>query len=93
MKFQHLYMAEDLESLTVSELKEILKQENLPVSGKKNDLIARLRENNSSVAQIKIPLYNQNKFWRRLKDKTWRLKEDMYSLLFIFFLLLLSTDH
>ncbi len=74
MKFQHLYMAEDLESLTVSELKELLKQENLPVSGKKNDLIARLTENNSSEAQIKIPLYNQNKFWRRLKDKTWETK-------------------
>ena len=34
----------DLESMTVAQLKELLKKEGLPVSGKKADLIARLTE-------------------------------------------------
>ena len=37
-------MAEDYESMTVAQLKELLKGEGLPVSGKKSDLIARLHE-------------------------------------------------
>ena len=37
-------MAEDYESMTVAQLKELLKEEGLPVSGKKSDLIARLPE-------------------------------------------------
>ena len=37
-------MAEDYESMTVAQLKELLKEEGLPVSGKKSDLIARLYE-------------------------------------------------
>ena len=37
-------MAEDYESMTVAQLKELLKEEGLPVSGKKSDLIARLHE-------------------------------------------------
>jgi large subunit ribosomal protein L32e len=36
-------MAEDYESMTVAQLKELLKEEGLPVSGKKSDLIARLQ--------------------------------------------------
>ena len=35
-------MAEDYESMTVAQLKELLKEAGLPVSGKKSDLIARL---------------------------------------------------
>ena len=35
-------MAEDYESMTVAELKELLKEQGLPVSGKKADLIERL---------------------------------------------------
>ena len=34
----------DFESMTVAQLKELLKKEGLPVSGKKADLIARLTE-------------------------------------------------
>ena len=34
----------DYESMTVAQLKELLKKEGLPVSGKKADLIARLTE-------------------------------------------------
>ena len=37
-------MAEDYESMTVAQLKELLKEQGLPVSGKKTDLIARLLE-------------------------------------------------
>jgi large subunit ribosomal protein L32e len=37
-------MAEDYESMTVAQLKELLKEQGLPVSGKKSDLIARLQE-------------------------------------------------
>jgi large subunit ribosomal protein L32e len=37
-------MAEDYESMTVAQLKELLKEQDLPVSGKKTDLIARLEE-------------------------------------------------
>ncbi len=35
----------DLEDMTVAQLKELLKEAGLPVSGKKADLIARLQEN------------------------------------------------
>jgi len=41
-------MAEDYESLTVAELKDILRERELPVSGKKAELIARLDEYDSS---------------------------------------------
>ena len=34
----------DYEKMTVAELKELLKEAGLPVSGKKADLIARLQE-------------------------------------------------
>ena len=37
-------MAEDYESMTHAQLKDLLKEEGLPVSGKKSDLIARLHE-------------------------------------------------
>ena len=34
----------ELDNMTVAELKELLKEAGLPVSGKKADLIARLNE-------------------------------------------------
>ena len=37
-------MAEDYESMTVAQLKELLREHDLPVSGKKSDLIARLQD-------------------------------------------------
>jgi large subunit ribosomal protein L32e len=42
-------MSEDYETMTVAELKDLLKEAGLPVSGKKADLVARLVE--SSVAE------------------------------------------
>ncbi len=66
-------MAEDLESLSVPELKKILKNKNLPVSGRKSDLIKRLVDENAKDIQISIPLYSENNLWRRLGNKKWEL--------------------
>mgnify|MGYP006156504371 CR=1 FL=1 len=46
-------MAEDYDTMTVAELKELLKEAGLPVSGKKADLIARLAE--TSAAEEAAP--------------------------------------
>jgi len=46
-------MAEDYDNLTVAELKVLLKESGLPVSGKKADLIARLSDlNDSSLEDV-----------------------------------------
>ncbi len=45
-------MAEDYENMTVAQLKELLKEADLPVSGKKADLIARLAET-SAAEEVK----------------------------------------
>ena len=42
-------MAEDYQKMTVAELKELLKAADLPLSGKKADLIARLTEANETA--------------------------------------------
>ena len=39
-------MSEEFENMTVAQLKEILKERGLPVSGTKKSLIERLMENN-----------------------------------------------
>lgn len=43
-------MAEDYESMTVAQLKELLKEQGLPVSGKKGELVARLMESEGAEA-------------------------------------------
>jgi large subunit ribosomal protein L32e len=45
-------MAEDYDSMTVAELKEALKELDLPVSGKKTDLVARLQEATGAEATV-----------------------------------------
>ena len=45
-------MAEDYESMTVAQLKELLKEQDLPVSGKKSDLVARLMEAGDQADEI-----------------------------------------
>ena len=40
---------EEYENMTVAELKELLREASLPVSGKKSELIARLVESNDVV--------------------------------------------
>jgi|TARA_B000000475_G_scaffold213332_1_gene175489 large subunit ribosomal protein L32e len=42
----------EYESMTVAELKELLREANLPVSGKKSDLIIRLNESNDSSQEV-----------------------------------------
>mgnify|MGYP001480916898 CR=1 FL=1 len=44
-------MAEDYTSMTVAELKVLLKEQGLPVSGKKSELIERLSDANSEVPE------------------------------------------
>jgi len=41
-------MSEDYETMTVAELKDLLKEAGLPVSGKKADLVARLAESSAT---------------------------------------------
>jgi len=45
-------MAEDYESMTVAQLKELLKERDLPVSGKKGELVARLLESEGGAAPM-----------------------------------------
>ena len=45
-------MTEEYESMTVAQLKELLKEQGLPVSGKKAELIARLMESSSAEEEI-----------------------------------------
>lgn len=45
-------MDEDYSSMTVAELKELLKERDLPVSGNKNDLIARLQGDSGDNAPV-----------------------------------------
>ena len=42
----------DYEDMTVAQLKELLKEAGLPVSGKKADLIARLQEGSDEPAPV-----------------------------------------
>ena len=45
-------MTEEYESMTVAQLKELLKEQGLPVSGKKADLIARLMESSGPEEEV-----------------------------------------
>jgi large subunit ribosomal protein L32e len=45
-------MTEEYESMTVAQLKELLKEQGLPVSGKKADLIARLMESAGAEEEV-----------------------------------------
>ncbi len=45
-------MTEEYESMTVAQLKELLKEQGLPVSGKKADLIARLMEASGAEEEV-----------------------------------------
>ena len=47
-------MAEDYESMTVAQLKELLKEQGLPVSGKKSDLISRLQETVEQTEEVVV---------------------------------------
>ena len=53
-------MAEDYDKMTVAELKELLKAADLPVSGKKADLIARLVDASDAEEQVASDVEDQN---------------------------------
>ena len=53
-------MAEDYDKMTVAELKELLKAADLPVSGKKADLIARLVDASDAEEQVGSDVEEEN---------------------------------
>ncbi len=69
-------MADELSSLKVSELKEMLREKKLPVSGKKTDLIERLlsekivNENEVTNQQVQ----QNNSIWVRINEKKFQTK-------------------
>lgn len=69
-------MAEDYESMTVAQLKELLKERDLPVSGKKGELVARLLESEGDaapVAEDAPPAADEDDSW---DDEDWDDDED-----------------
>ena len=74
-------MAEDYESMTVAQLKELLKEEGLPVSGKKSDLIARLHDAAGEADEIveDEPLVEDVEDDESWEDEDWDDEtEDVY---------------
>ena len=69
----------DYENMTVAELKELLKEAGLPVSGKKADLIARLQEEaDAPVVEESMMKYDHDKFvtrWSRNTTDDSKMKE------------------
>lgn len=63
-------MAEDYESMTVAQLKELLKEAGLPISGKKSDLIARLTEASGEEAPVEEVVEESS------DDDDWDVVED-----------------
>jgi DNA-binding response OmpR family regulator len=58
-------MAEDYQKMTVAQLKELLKEADLPLSGKKADLIARLTEASEAAPAAE-----------EAEEETWDDEED-----------------
>ena len=67
-------MAEDYEGMTVAELKALLKEQGLPVSGKKADLIERL-----SGAQEEV--LNQKMMQPQRYKKPWKKQHQKKNLM------------
>ena len=74
----------DYEDMTVAQLKELLKEAGLPVSGKKADLIARLEEGADEPAPVEEESAEeeeadddaddeekQTKAWKRFNETQW----------------------
>ena len=64
-------MAEDYDKMTVAELKELLKAADLPVSGKKADLIARLVDASDAEEQVGSDVEDQNESDDWADDGDW----------------------
>ena len=58
----------EYESMTVAELKELLREANLPVSGKKSDLIIRLNESNDSSQEVEEDTFEEDE---EFFDEEW----------------------
>ena len=73
-------MTEDYESMTVAQLKELLKEQGLPVSGKKSELVARLMESEGVEApaeEEEAPAATSDDSWD--DDEDWDGEdEDVY---------------
>ena len=73
-------MTEDYESMTVAQLKELLKEQGLPVSGKKSELVARLMESEGVEApaeEEEAPVATSDDSWD--DDEDWDGEdEDVY---------------
>ena len=70
-------MTEEYESMTVAQLKELLKEQGLPVSGKKADLIARLMESSGAeeeVVEAAEDAAEEDDFFE--EDEDWDDEED-----------------
>ena len=75
----------DFENMTVSELKELLKEAGLPVSGKKADLIARLEENSGETTPVEEESAieeseesEEEEFEEEYEDEDWEDDDDDY---------------
>jgi large subunit ribosomal protein L32e len=71
-------MTEEYESMTVAQLKELLKEQGLPVSGKKADLVARLMESpgaeEEEVVEAAEDAAEEDDFFE--EDEDWDDDED-----------------
>ena len=64
----------DYEDMTVAQLKELLKEAGLPVSGKKADLIARLEEGSDEPAPVEESAeeeVEEDDFEEDYEDEDW----------------------
>jgi len=64
-------MAEDFKSLKVPELKRMLKERNLPISGNKADLVERLMNIESKSNEIFSENLGESNLWKRIVEKKW----------------------
>ena len=72
--------------LSVSELKDILRERGIPVSGRKEELVRRLEENSVFPAEI-VDLPSENKGFRRLLN---RIKDLPFSTLMVISILIVG---
>ena len=67
----------ELSDLTVAELKELLREAGLPVSGKKADLIARLEEVEEHDDEIEeVPVEEED--WDDEEEEDWDEEEEYF---------------
>ena len=71
-------------SLKVPELKQMLKERNLPISGKKADLVGRLMDIESKTNETFPENIGESNIWKRIVEKKWETEGGMvFSLIHI----------